>query len=288
MINVNYYCPNVDPLLTFTQEARASTVDKDKGSKAGKVKFYTRHNARKPSKGLQESCFPIKPNIMFVSKIVLFLITKKQKQNEKPTPSSVPAQAKASEGANKRNFTGARPSGKTPHKTEKASSEARSSERRPKISPYNEFVWMKLRKSFAYTEFQDGGKGILRGSIWLDGEVTSVGGTDKVPVFDCTFGIRYKKYYKVVTVNGAEGLETIKKWNRFFRESLEEEPPAAPFHTTRSRQARKTPETPAPAPTSAPSPASAPAASHPFPFPSGEGILSSFCRVHLTGIVQSN
>ncbi len=61
---------------------------------------------------------------------------------------------------------------------------------------------------------------MLRGSIWLDGEVTSVGGTDKVPVFDCTFGIFGKKYYKVVTVNGAEGLETIKKWNRFFRESF--------------------------------------------------------------------
>ena len=60
------------------------------------------------------------------------MITKKQKQNEKSTPSSVPAQAKASEGANKRQFTGARSSGKTPHKTEKASSEARSSERRQK------------------------------------------------------------------------------------------------------------------------------------------------------------
>ena len=116
-----------------------------------------------------------------------------------------------------------------------------------------------------------------------------MGGTDNVPVFDCTFGIIHRRYYKVVTVNGAEGLATIKKWNRFFRESLEEEPPAAPFRTTRSRQARKTPETPAPAPTSAPSPASAPAASLPLPFPSGEGILSSFCRVHLlTGIVQSN
>ena len=264
MINVNYYCPNVDPLLTFTQEARASTVDKDKGSKAGKVKFYTRHNARKPSKGLQESCFPIKPNIMFVSQIVLFLITKKQKQNEKSTPSSVPAQAKASEGANKRQFTGARPSGKTPHKTGKASSEARSSGKSHKISPFNEFIWMKLRKSFAYTEFQAGAKG----SIWLDGEVTLVGGTDKVPVFDCTFGIRYKKYYKVVTVNGAEGLETIKKWNRFFRESLEEEPPAAPFRM-------KTPApAPAPAPTPAPIPTPAPA---PVPttmmdFPSIEGI----------------
>ena len=57
--------------------------------------------------------------------------SEKQKQNEKPTPSSVPAQAKASDGVNKRKFTGVRPSGKTPHK---------SKGKMHKISPYNEFV----------------------------------------------------------------------------------------------------------------------------------------------------
>ena len=169
---------------------------------------------------------------MFVSQIILFLISKKQKQNPEPKPSSVPAKAKASEGANKRKYTGARPSGKTPHKTEKATSEAKSSGKRHKIPLYNDYVWMKLRNSFAYNEFP---LGIDNGSIWLDGEVTSVSDNDKVPVFDCTFGTLGGRYYKVVTVNGAGGLETIKKWNRFFCENIKKEPPRVSFRTTRAK-----------------------------------------------------
>jgi hypothetical protein len=60
-----YYCPYVNPLLAFTQGTRATTVEKEAGSKAGKAssyltgkdKFYTRHDACTPNRGLQAICF---------------------------------------------------------------------------------------------------------------------------------------------------------------------------------------------------------------------------------------
>ena len=104
--------------------------------------------------------------------------------------------------------------------------QAKASEgvKKRKIPLHNDYVWMKLRNSFAYNEFPIG---VDNGSIWLDGEVTSVGDNDKVPFFDCTFGRLGQRYYKVVTVNGVEGLETIKMWNRFFNENINKEPPSA-------------------------------------------------------------
>ena len=61
----NYYCPYANPLLTFAQGTRASAVEKETGSIAGKAssyltskdKFYTRHDARTPNRGLQAICF---------------------------------------------------------------------------------------------------------------------------------------------------------------------------------------------------------------------------------------
>ena len=144
---------------------------------------------------------------------------------------------------------------------------------------------MKLRESFRYNEFE--GNGILKGSIFLDGEVTSVAGNDQDPVLCCTFGTKGNKYHKVITVKGVLGLKLVKRWNGCWLDNAAKKHTSVPPHTTRPRYAGKHSETSAPVPASAPAPTSAPVASHTCKFPSGEGIISSFAVFILPALYKA-